>query len=84
MKKEWLKPEVKSLNLGNTNEEGIVCPKDEVNPTSNERRIICAVPGCWHFTSDICDKYCTCHKPAAPGMGPVGPVTPELDAMPSS
>lgn len=82
MKKEWLKPEVKSLNLGNTNEEGIVCPADEVNPTSNERIRICAYPRCHHWTCG--DKYCTCHKPAAPGMGPVGPVTPELDAMPVS
>ena len=31
MKKEWLKPEVNSLNLGNTNEEGIACPADEVS-----------------------------------------------------
>lgn len=82
MKKEWLKPEVKSLNLGNTNEEGIVCPADEVNPTSNERIVICAYPGCCHFSG--LHKYCTCHRPAAPGMGPVGPVTPELDAMPLS
>lgn len=82
MKKEWLKPEVKSLNLGNTNEEGIVCPADEVNPTSNERIFICAYPGCCHLSGR--HKYCTCHRPAAPGMGPVGPVTPELDAMPLS
>ena len=82
MKKEWLKPEVNSLNLGNTNEEGIACPADEVSLIVNGKMLICAYPGCYHFSG--INKYCTCQKTAAPGLGPEGAVTPELDATPLS
>lgn len=44
--------------------------------------LICAYPGCYHFSG--INKYCTCHKTAAPGLGPEGAVTPELDATPLS
>ena len=82
MKKEWLKPEVKSLNLGNTNEEGVPCPEDAVSATSTGRMIICAYPGCFHYSGF--NKYCTCHKSAAEGEGPNPDDMPGLDPTPLS
>lgn len=71
MKKEWLNPELKNLQLKNTNEGGEVCPEEP----SEERhgwpndKLICSYPGCIHLAWKG-GPNCYCHRNTSlPGGG---------------
>lgn len=73
MKKEWLNPEVKNLNLKNTNEGGIPCPEEPKQtdglPNWPSDGLICSYPGCTHLVW-LCGPNCYCHRNSSlPGGG---------------
>lgn len=63
MKKEWLKPEVKSLNLNRTNEDIEDCTPEGVQELIFDGFLgTCKKPWCTHKGYEKYKGYCYCHR----------------------
>lgn len=80
MKKEWLRPELKDLNVNETKTN--ICSECGCDLDSPAKASLTPEEALWWPHKPGCSK--PDNKPAAPGFGPVGSVTPELDATPIS
>ena len=87
MKKQWKKPEIKDLNLRATKGEICYCEAGEIAAGNQENLSNSHHGGGYGGGHEWKPPHnggnCPSTKPfvpAAPGFGPIGSVTPELDA----